>query len=56
MDKSDENTFLEANYKNDLIKNCFTHIEGYFMVSQGMENDVLWVDSDQKFSTIPCLV
>jgi hypothetical protein len=56
VDKSDEDTFLEANYKNKLIKNCFTHIEGYFTVYQGMEDDVLWVNSDQNFSSIPFLV
>ncbi|MFA4867994.1 MAG: hypothetical protein WC623_07345 [Pedobacter sp.] len=56
MDKNDEDIFLEANYKNKGPVISLTHIEGYFIVYPGMEEDVLWVNSDLNFSTIPCLV
>lgn len=40
MDKSYEDAFLEANYKDKLIKYCFDDIQGYFVVYQGFKEGV----------------
>lgn len=50
MDRNDERIFLEESRKNIFIKDFFNLLEGYFFLYQGVEDNVLWVESDQDFT------
>lgn len=52
IDRDCEDILLKSSSRNILIKDNITQIDGCFFVYQGVESNVLWVESDQDFSNV----